>query len=185
MLFCDIVRVGKNSYCEFDKFEFVGLVNSDFAVRGVAMRNRSVVFVIRDKKILMEKLCYEGRTFYSIPGGGIEDGETPEQTAIRELKEECGLDGVIIRKLAEVYNHERTEYSFWVSVPKEQEAIKGYDPEEPVDDQPIKEVRWMNLNEMSEKDRAFMWRYGLLEIPEFCEEVMSWGDTISYPGNDL
>ena len=112
------------------------------------MRNRSVVFVIRDKKILMEKLCYEGRTFYSIPGGGIEDGETPEQTAIRELKEECGLDGVIIRKLAEVYNHERTEYSFWVSVPKEQEAIKGYDPEEPVDDQPIKEVRWMNLNEM-------------------------------------
>ena len=132
------------------------------------MRNRSVVFVIRDKKILMEKLCYEGRTFYSIPGGGIEDGETPEQTAIRELKEECGLDGVIIRKLAEVYNHERTEYSFWVSVPKEQEAIKGYDPEEPVDDQPIKEVRWMNLNEMSEKDRAFMWRYGLLEIPEFC-----------------
>ena len=91
-----------------------------------------------------EKLCYEGRTFYSIPGGGIEYGETPEQ-----------------------------------------EAIKGYDPEEPVDDQPIQEVRWMNLNEMSEKDRAFMWRYGLLEIPEFCEEVMSWGDTISYPGNDL
>ena len=43
----------------------------------------------------------------------------------------------------------------------------------------------MNLNEMSEKDRAFMWRYGLLEIPEFCEEVMYWGDTISYPGNDL
>ena len=44
-------------------------------MRGVAMKNRSVVFVIRDKKILMEKLCYEGRTFYSIPGGGIEDGE--------------------------------------------------------------------------------------------------------------
>lgn len=37
----------------------------------------------------------------------------------------------------------------------------------------------------NEKNRAFMWRYGLLEIPEFCEEVMSWGDTISYPGNDL
>ncbi|MGN1176937.1 MAG: hypothetical protein ACI4S1_15940 [Roseburia sp.] len=24
VLFCDIVRVGKNSYCEFDKFEFGG-----------------------------------------------------------------------------------------------------------------------------------------------------------------
>ena len=35
------------------------------------MRNRSAVFVIRDKRILMEKLCYDGRIFYSIPGGGI------------------------------------------------------------------------------------------------------------------
>ena len=52
-------------------------------------KNRSVVFVIRNKKILMEKLNYpsEGKDdFYSIPGGGIEDGETPEQAAIRELK---------------------------------------------------------------------------------------------------
>ena len=153
--------------------------------KGGTMRNRSVVFVIRDRKILIEKLCYEGRTFYSIPGGGIEDGETPEQTAIRELKEECGLDGVIVRKLAEVYNRERTEYSFLVSVPEEQDAIKGYDPEEPIDDQAIKEVCWMELKELSEKDRAFMWRYGLLEIPEFCEEVLSWGDTISYPVKNL
>ena len=29
--------------------------------------------------------------FTQFPGGGIEDGETPEQTAIRELKEECDL----------------------------------------------------------------------------------------------
>lgn len=145
------------------------------------MRDRSVVFVIRDKKILMEKLCYEGRVFYSIPGGGIEDGETPEQAAIRELKEECGLDGVIIRKLAEVYNRDRTEYSFFVSVPDSQCAIKGYDPEEPADDQSIKDVLWMGLNELSEKDRAFMWRYGLLEVDGFWDEVLSWGDTISYP----
>ena len=61
------------------------------------MRNRSVVFVIRNKKILVEKLNYpsEGKAdFYSIPGSGIEEDETPEQAAIRELKEECGLEGV-------------------------------------------------------------------------------------------
>ncbi len=147
------------------------------------MRNRSVVFVVRNRKILMEKLCYAGKTFYSIPGGGIEQGETPEQTAIRELKEECGLDGTIIRKLTELYNHDRTEYVFEVSVPENQKEITGYDPEEPENDQPIKEVLWMALNELSEKDRAFMWRYGLLEIDGFFEEVLSWGDEISYPNN--
>lgn len=145
------------------------------------MRNRSVVLVIRDKKILMEKLCYGGRTFYSVPGGGIEEGETPEEAAIRELKEECGLDGIIVKKLAEIYNHERTEYSFEVRVPDNQIAVKGYDPEEPIDDQAIKEVLWMDLSEITEKDRAFLWGYGLLAVDGFFEEVLSWGDTVSYP----
>lgn len=145
------------------------------------MRDRSVVFVIRDKKILMEKLCYGGRTFYSIPGGGIEDDETPEEAAIRELKEECGLDGVIVKKLAEIYNHDRIEYSFEVRVPENQPAIKGYDPEEPKDEQSIKDVLWMDLNQIAEKDRAFLWGYGLLAVDEFLEEVLSWGDIVSYP----
>jgi len=145
------------------------------------MRNRSVAFVIRDKKILMEKLTYGGRTFYSIPGGGIEKGETPEEAVIRELKEECGLDGVIIKKLAELYNHDRTEYSFEVYVEDNQAAIKGYDPEEPINNQAIKEVLWMDLSQIPEKDRAFLWGYGLLEVEGFFEEVLSWGDTISYP----
>lgn len=149
------------------------------------MRDRSVVFVIRDKKILIEKLCYGGRTFYSIPGGGIEDGETPEHAAVRELKEECGLDGVITKKLAERYTEGRTEYSFEVSIPQEQDAVKGYDPEEPLDDQSIKEVMWMSLSELPEKDRAFLWAYGLLEVNGFFDEVLSWGDTISYPGHEF
>ena len=149
------------------------------------MRNRSVVFVIRNKKILMEKLSYPSlgdRVFYSIPGGGIEDGETPEQAAIRELKEECDLDGTIVRKLTELYNNDRTEYVFEVKVPDNQEPITGYDPEEAEnEDPPLKEVLWLALDEISEKDRAFLWGYGLIQIEGFYDEVISWGDTISYP----
>jgi 8-oxo-dGTP pyrophosphatase MutT (NUDIX family) len=36
-----------------------------------------------------------------IPGGGIEKGETPEEAAIRETREESGFEIIINRKVAE------------------------------------------------------------------------------------
>ena len=36
-----------------------------------------------------------------LPGGGIEDGESPEQAAIRETQEETGFSVDIVRKIAE------------------------------------------------------------------------------------
>ncbi len=152
----------------------------------VYKRNRSVAIVVRDGKILMERVVYFGRQFYTVPGGGIEEGETPEQAAIRELKEECGLDGKIIRPLAVQYKLEGSaEYSFEVEVSREQEAITGYDPEESAENPPLKEVLWMSLDEISEKDRAFLWAYGLFLVEGFFEEIKSWGDEISYPGKKI
>ena len=150
----------------------------------VRERSRSIAIVVRDGKILMERVFYFGREFYTVPGGGIEPGETPEQAAIRELKEECGLDGRIIRPLATIHkNRGGAEYSFEVEVSEEQEAITGYDPEESAENPPLKEVLWMRLDEISEKDRAFLWSYGLMQVGEFFELITGWGDEISYPGS--
>ena len=61
------------------------------------MRNRSMALVVRDDKILMIKTLHFDR--WELPGGGIEIGETPKEAALRELKEECGLIGKVIRPL--------------------------------------------------------------------------------------
>lgn len=37
---------------------------------------------------------------WQMPQGGVDDGETPEQTAIRELKEEIGTDKATLIKVA-------------------------------------------------------------------------------------
>jgi ADP-ribose pyrophosphatase YjhB (NUDIX family) len=49
---------------------------------------------------------------WTIPGGGMEVGETIAQTAIREVKEETGLD-VTVQRLVGIYSNPRhvVEYS--------------------------------------------------------------------------
>lgn len=40
--------------------------------------------------------------YYTIPGGGLEEGETEEEGVIREIKEEFGIKVKVIKKLYEI-----------------------------------------------------------------------------------
>ena len=69
-------------------------------------RNRSQAMVCRDGKLLLVEHRMKGRDFFNLPGGGIEENETPEESAIRELNEEAGVRGRLLPPLAIEYKQE-------------------------------------------------------------------------------
>jgi ADP-ribose pyrophosphatase YjhB (NUDIX family) len=77
---------------------------------------RSRAIIIRSRHIALIKRQRDGHTYYVIPGGGMEIGETPEQTAIRESREELGLNVVIDRLLARVIFRGREQFYFHARV---------------------------------------------------------------------
>jgi len=143
--------------------------------------------VIRDNKILMVKHEHDGRKYYTLPGGGLEDGETPEQAAIRELWEECQVSGTIIAKTSEYFFSSEQDgilHTFYMDI-EEQIPVLGKDPELSEENQILVEIRWMALEEICERDRAFLWASGLLSIASFGDELLSWSDDISYPNKRM
>lgn len=147
-------------------------------------RNRSQAMVCRDGKLLLVEHILKGRDFFNLPGGGIEEGETPAEAALRELKEETGVEGKILRPLTIEYKPdlESRIFTFLVEIPKDAVPVKGIDPELPAEEQSIIGVRWLALHKIPERDRAYLFGAGLMRIPEFHDEVLMWGDReISYP----
>jgi ADP-ribose pyrophosphatase YjhB (NUDIX family) len=59
------------------------------------------VAILKENKILLTKRKDVG--FWCIPGGSVEDGETVSQSAVREVKEETGLD-VELKRLVGIYS---------------------------------------------------------------------------------
>ena len=82
------------------------LPNGKPAVREVIEHSGgSAVLCVKDGKVLMVKqFRYPYKEeIWEIPAGKVNSGETPDQTAIRELKEEGGIVAEKVDKLFDVY----------------------------------------------------------------------------------
>lgn len=55
----------------------------------------------RDRVLLVRERRADGTTFWTLPGGGIDPGETPRESLARELREEisceCSLGAIVAR----------------------------------------------------------------------------------------
>ncbi|QOR68723.1 NUDIX hydrolase [Cytobacillus suaedae] len=60
------------------------------------MNRVDVVYVLlqdeENKRVLMVKNIGESTSYFTLPGGAVEPGETLQEAAVREAKEETGLD---------------------------------------------------------------------------------------------
>jgi 8-oxo-dGTP diphosphatase len=66
------------------------------------MRTRAGIVLIKENKVALIERHRAGLDYYVFPGGGVDEGETPEQAAIRETMEELGIEVVIKQKVAEI-----------------------------------------------------------------------------------
>ena len=140
---------------------------------------RAQCIVHRKKKLIMVKHRQYGKEWWCLPGGAIEEGETPAEAAIRELKEECNVNSIIVREIGVVvYSPEDSAHTFLVDIGTQEPEI-GTDPD--YQHQVLVDMKWLTLSEIPERDRAFLWAAGLLGIEEFFAEVSGWGNSISYP----
>lgn len=80
-------------------------------------RPRAVAVVVRGRSVLVIKRHFEGRDYAVLPGGGVEEGESFEEAAIRELWEESTLRGRIERELfAGLHEGRRARYFLMTDV---------------------------------------------------------------------
>ncbi|QOR64970.1 NUDIX hydrolase [Cytobacillus suaedae] len=114
-------------------------------------RPRAFAALIKGDSILMVHVVTGSKDFWTLPGGGLEAGETFEDPVVREVQEEVNLKVKVVKELFTGTYECGIEKCFLVEeVEKESIPTLGYDPELPMDHQELKEVKWRLITNVRE-----------------------------------
>jgi 8-oxo-dGTP pyrophosphatase MutT (NUDIX family) len=123
------------------------------------MRTRAGVILIENKKVVLIERHRAGLDYFVFPGGGVDEGETPEQGAVREAMEELGLEVAIQRKVAIIHFDQSTQHyylveriggEFGTGVGEEYTDADPSDPQEGIYI-PI----WMSIDELPQHEKVY------------------------------
>jgi 8-oxo-dGTP pyrophosphatase MutT (NUDIX family) len=120
-----------------------GTFQKDYFV--VELGPRSGVVALRGSRVLLTRqyrFLIDGYS-WEIPGGRVDDGETPEQSAVRECVEETGVGCTDLKPLVVYYpglDNFNNRTSLFYS--ERAEVVRAFVP----DASEVVEIRWVELN---------------------------------------
>jgi 8-oxo-dGTP diphosphatase len=106
-------------------------------VDAVAIRGDEVLLIRRGREPWKGMLAF--------PGGFVDSGEDPEVAVIRELKEECGIDGKLVRLLCVNGKPDRDPRGHVVSIAY---LVAAFD--EPIAGDDAASAAWHKISEVDE-----------------------------------
>ncbi len=110
---------------------------------------RSSAIIFKNNQILLIHRKKDGDEYWTFPGGGVEEGETWENTVIREVKEETSLEVLncelaFMNKTYEGGN----EHPFYLCEVKEGEAVLGGEEKEKNSEDNFYKLEWIDLSNL-------------------------------------
>ena len=100
-----------------------------------------------DKILLIKRNTVPFKGYWALPGGRMDPGETVEQTIVREVKEETGLDIAIVSKVGEYVEKgvkDDVDYEYYPTC----FVVKSVGGELKKQDSEIQEIKLFSLNQL-------------------------------------
>lgn len=129
---------------------------------------RACGIILKGNKILLFRRIKDGEEYFVFPGGSVEEGESVEQAAKRELKEELNIDAVIGKLLFEGYveknGNDRGRTSYFFLVTEFSGELKIGEPESSrICENNQYFIHWMEYDEIAKTPNLY---------PEFAKEKL-------------